>query len=183
MNSDVSAISLAGSVFSTACTAYFWLIKSRRERPSLSTHLLEQEFFLGLGHTDTRGIGCSLAIVYANNSILPDAVLGLRVWVKTTAGDWKVLEGVTCEASTALPLNLPPQQTGVLRLTGHLLFDRDKELEGESNIATAYVRELIASPREFKLETLGLHRRVATDVARHDPTAPSTESFRVRSAA
>ena len=183
MNSDMSMLSLAGSIFSTGCTAYFWFIKARREQPNLAAHLLEQEFFLGLGRSDTRGIGCTLSVIYANNSILPDAILGARVWVKRADGHWQVLESVSCDETTALPLNLPPQQTGLLRLTGHLAFARDAELEKDSNITAAYVRRHLASPREFQLETLGLNRRVATDVARIDPEAPSTESFRVRTAA
>jgi len=183
MESELPMMSLAGSVFSTACTAYFWFVKARRERPDLSAHLLQHEFFLSLGKSDTRLIGCSLGIIYANNSILPDAVLGLRLWVRTTAGDWKLMQDLICDSSTALPLNVPPQQTCLLRLTGQLHFDRDADLEDESNIAGAYLRQHVAAPREFKLETLGLNDHVATETMRIDPAETAAESFRVRTAA
>lgn len=183
MPSDISMMSLAGSAFSTACTAYFWFVKARRERPDLSAHLLQHEFFLSLGKTDTRLIGCTLGVIYANNSILPDAVLGLRLWVKTTSGGWKLMEDVICDSSTALPLNLPPQQTCLLRLTGQLHYARDAELENESNIAAAYLREHVAVPREFKLETLGLNDHVSTEIMRINPHETAAESFRVRTAA
>lgn len=183
MPSEFSYFSLAGSAFSTACTAYFWFVKARRERPDVSAHLLQHEFFLSLGNTDTRLIGSSVGIIYANNSILPDAVLGLRLWVRTTDGGWKLMEDVICDAATPLPLNLPPQQTSLLRLTGQLHFQLDAELESESNIAGAYLREHVAAPREFKLETLGLNDHVSSEIMRIDPGETAAESFRVRTAA
>lgn len=183
MESEFSVVSLAGSAFSTACTAYFWFVKARRERPDLSAHLLDHEFFLSLGKSETRLVGCTLGIIYANNSILPDAVLGLRVWVRTTDGGWKLTEDVICDSSTALPLNLPPQQTCLLRLTGQLHFPRDAELEGESSIAGGYLKRHLAAPREFKVETLGLNDHVSTEVMRIDPNESAAESFRVRTAA
>lgn len=183
MPTEFTYVSLAGSVFSTACTAYFWFVKARRERPDLSAHLLDHQFFLSLGQKETRLIGCNLGIIYANNSILPDAVLGLRLWVKTTCGDWKLMQDVICDSSTALPLNLPPQQTCLLRLTGQLHFGRDERLEAESNITAAYLQEHVAGPREFKLETLGLNDHVATEIMRMDPGESAAETFRVRTAA
>ena len=183
MESEFTIISLAGSAFSTATTAYFWFVKARREQPDLSAHLLDHEFFLSLGKSESRLIGCTLGVIYANNSILPDAILGLRLWVKTVDGGWKLMEDVICDSSTALPLNLPPQQTGILRLTSQLHFSRDAELESESNIAAAYLNSHIASPRQFKLETLGLNDHVATEVMEIDPRETAAESFRVRTAA
>jgi hypothetical protein len=183
MDWDFSYVSLTGSAFSTACTAYFWFVKARRERPDLSAHLLQHEFFLSLGQSDTRLIGCTVGIIYANNSILPDAVLGLRLWVRTTNGGWKLMDDVICDSATALPLNLPPQQTCLLRLTGQLHFERDARLESESNIAGGYLRQHVAAPREFKLETLGLNDHVSTEFMRVAPDESAAESFRVRTAA
>ena len=184
MDSDITLLSLAGSAFSPLCTVYFWLVRARREQPNLSAHLLEQEFFLGLGKSDVRGIGCSLSIVWANNSILPDAVLGARIWVMTKDGAWQLLDGLTCDGDkTALPLNLPPQQTGLLKLTGCLSFIRDERLESEQPIARSYVRAHLAHPRQFRIETLGLNDRISADVMTIDPDESAAESFRIRTAA
>ena len=97
MAQEMTWMSLAGSVFSTACTAYFWLVRSRRERPNLASHLLEHEFFLGQGRVETRTIGFQLAVVLANNSILPNAVIGARVWLRTADGNWESVDGLTTD--------------------------------------------------------------------------------------
>jgi hypothetical protein len=183
MAQEMTWMSLAGSVFSTACTAYFWLVRSRRERPNLASHLLEHEFFLGQGRVETRTIGFQLAVVLANNSILPNAVIGARVWLRTADGNWESVDGLTTDQRTPLPLNLPPQQTGILRLAGHMTFPTVKELEAERNIAGAYVKRLLRQPLEIEFETLGLGNRVTTSLLRCDPAESPAATFRVRAAA
>jgi hypothetical protein len=183
MAQEMTWMSLAGSVFSTACTAYFWLVRARRERPNLTSHLLEHEFFLGQGRAEARTIGFKLAVVLANNSILPNAVIGARVWLRLADGNWESIDGLTTDQRTPLPLNLPPQQTGILRLAGRVTFPTNAELEGERNIAEAYTARLLKQPLEIEFETLGLGKRITTSVLRCDPAEAPAATFRVRAAA
>jgi hypothetical protein len=182
MPDDLTLVSLIGSAFSAACTAYFWFVRVQRERPDVTAHLLEHEFFLGQGRADERAIGFKLAVVLANNSILPDAVLGARVWLRTAGGQWLPLEGVTCDQRSPLPLNLPPQQTGILRLAGRISFATDDEAESQRAIAEAYVARHLSRPLEITVQTLGLNERVTTSVLYCDPQ-DGAAAFRVRSAA
>lgn len=183
MAQEMTWMSLAGSVFSTACTAYFWLVRARRERPNVASHLLEHEFFLGQGLAETRTIGFKLAVVLANNSILPNAVIGARVWLRTADGNWESVEGLTTDQRTPLPLNLPPQQTGILRLAGRMTFPTVKELETGRHIEDAYVKRMLRQPLEIEFETLGLGNRVTTSILRCDAAEAPASTFRVRAAA
>lgn len=183
MAQEMSWMSLAGSVFSTACTVYFWFVRARRERPKLTAHLLEHEFFLGQGRAETRTIGVKLAVVVANGSILPNAVIGARAWLKTADGAWESVEGLTTDAQTPLPINLPPQQTGILRLTGRITFSTHADLESQRPSAAAYVAQYLRRPVEIEFETLGLNGHVTANVLRCDPDEAAAASFRVRAAA
>jgi hypothetical protein len=183
MPAEASLLSLAGSVFSTACTAWFWFVRVRRERPNLTAHLLEHEFFLAHGTGERRSIGCKLAVVLANNSILPDAILGARVSVRTAAGTWLPLEGLVCDASAPLPINLPPQQTGIIRLAGRVSFALSADAEGTRTALQTYLQQNLASPIQIQVETLGLHDSTSTFTLVYDPQREATQSFRVRSAA
>jgi hypothetical protein len=183
MAQEMSWMSLAGSVFSTACTVYFWFVRARRERPKLTAHLLEHEFFLGQGRAETRTIGVKLAVVLANGSILPNAVIGARMWLKTADGAWESVDGLTSDAQTPLPLNLPPQQTGILRLTGRITFATSAELEAQRNSVGAYVGHYLRRPVEIEFEILGLNSHVASHILGCDPDEAAAASFRVRAAA
>ncbi|MCA9052647.1 MAG: hypothetical protein KDA75_02365 [Planctomycetaceae bacterium] len=183
MPADTSLLSLAGSIFSTVCTAWFWFVRVRRERPNLTAHLLEHEFFLAHGGGDSRTIGCKAAVVLANNSILPDAVLGARLSVLSSSGGWLPLDGLVADAHAALPINLPPQQTGVIRLTGRLAFPWDPDAEGTRTALQTYLARNVATPIQMQLETLGLNDSTSRFTLVFDPHLEATQSFRVRTAA
>lgn len=72
-------VSLVGSFFSGTCTMYFWLVRANRERPNLKPHYVKHEFVLGRTREDQRHFGVTLEVVVANYSVLPNAVLGVRV--------------------------------------------------------------------------------------------------------
>lgn len=169
----MSMTSLAGSVFSTACTAYFWLVKVRREQPLLRSQLADREIFLGNGGTEVRQIGLKVGLIVANYSLLPNALLGARLWIKQRDGHWQETQNLSFDKQTPLPFNLPTLQTVLLRLNGTVSFPTSAALEeaGTSNkILTAYTEHYLAEPRELRVELQGLndrkHREVLTYAAK-----------------
>jgi hypothetical protein len=165
----MSLTSLAGSVFSTACTAYFWLVKVRREQPSLRAHLADRECYLGTGGKDTRQVGLKLGVIVANYSALPNALLGARLWVRHRDGGWREVENVSFDKQTPLPFNLPSMQTVLLRLNAYLSFPVQPEVEdaGTANrILSGYCDRFMTEPREIRIELEGLNERKHRDVLR-----------------
>ena len=55
--------SMIGSALTAAWTAYFWLVRVKRERPDLRAYLADQEPFLGSATVDTRQIGLKLGLI------------------------------------------------------------------------------------------------------------------------
>jgi len=155
-------ISLAGSIFSTTCTGYFWFVKVRKEQPHLVSFLHDHELFLGNGRGDTRSIGLNVQIIVANNSSLPNAILGVKLSVKLKTGDWQPVTGVGCDKSAPLPLNISPLQTTLLRLTGRLSFASIEECENQRCIESAYSQHHLAQPVEFLAELHTLDDRIKT---------------------
>lgn len=145
--------SLAGSIFSTACTTYFWFVKVRRERPLLKSHLADREFFLGNGGGDTRQIGVKLGIVVANCSLLPNALLGAQAAVRGRGNQWHDLPSVTFDKQTPLPFNIPTMQTILLRLNGTLTLPALPHLEEgtASKILQSYMQHYFADPRVIRI--------------------------------
>jgi hypothetical protein len=146
--------SLAGSVFSTVCTAYFWFVKVRRERPLLRSHLADREFFLGNGGGDTRQIGVKVGIVVANCSLVPNALLGAQLAVRGRRGQWFDIPNLSFDKQTPLPFNIPTMQTVLLRLNGTLTLPALPQLEegSASKILQAYLQHYLADPREIRIQ-------------------------------
>ena len=166
----MSLTSLAGSVFSTVCTAYFWLVKVRRERPSLRSHLADREIYLGNGGADARQIGLKLGLIVANYSLLPNALLGARLWVRQRESGWQEVQHVSFDKQTPLPFNLPTLQTVMLRLNGYLSFPNRPELEdaGTANkILAGYCDHFLTEPREIRVELQGLNERMHREVLKY----------------
>ncbi|MFT3878328.1 MAG: hypothetical protein QM703_01555 [Gemmatales bacterium] len=153
-------VSLAGSVFSTACTGYFWFVKVRKEQPNLKSYLHDHDLFLGNGYGDTRGIGLNVNVIVANYSSLPNAIVGVKLAVKLRDGNWQPVTGVTCDKSAPLPLNISPLQTSLLRLNGRLTFVALEELEKQRDVVGAYSKHYLAQPLEFQVELQSLNNRV-----------------------
>jgi hypothetical protein len=152
--------SLAGSIFSTTCTGYFWFVKVRKEQPNLKSFLHEHDLFLGNGRGDTRGIGLNVNVIVANYSTLPNAIVGVKLSVKWKEGNWQPVTGVTCDKSAPLPLNISPLQTSLLRLSGRLTFATLPELENQRDIVGAYSKHYLAQPIEFQVELQSLNNRI-----------------------
>src|SRR4051812_42616187 len=67
--------SMVGSALTAAWTAYFWLVRVKRERPDLRVYLADQEMFLAHSTGDQRHVGIKLGLIVANYSALPNALL------------------------------------------------------------------------------------------------------------
>jgi hypothetical protein len=161
----VSLVSLVGAAFSTVTTVYYWFVRARGERPNLKAELVEREWFLGAGTAEKRQLGFKLGLVVANGSTLPNAVLGIRLWVKQREGKWLEAEHVVLDKSTPQPCNLPALQTGYIVVNGNLTFPTLQELEQGGNKAlVAYADHFLASPRTFRVELKGLNDRRFTNV-------------------
>jgi len=140
-------------------------VRLRRERPRLRPHLIDREFFLGRGDGAAREIGVKLGVVVANHSLLPNALLGVRLWFRRADGSWQAADDVAFDERTPLPFNLPSSQTALLRLRATLKFDYDAELE-EGNVAQKYLNHYLPDPRQLRLELHGL----GDHLARHELT-------------
>jgi hypothetical protein len=163
MESYVSYLGIAGSAFSTLATLYFWLIRMRQEQPNLKPYLADKEFFLGLSRDEVRQIGLKVGVIVANYSVLPNSILGARLWVKTKAG-WQEVGHLAFDKQTPQPFNLPPMQTVLLRLTGTLSFPYQDALETGSKTTANYLNDCLAQPLEMKLELHQLNDRADAHV-------------------
>jgi hypothetical protein len=159
MEAFVPYVGLAGSVFSTVLTVYFWLVKSRRERPDLRGFLADRELFLGTQTADRRQIGVKLGLVVANYSSLPNAILGVSMSAKQRDGTWLALEDVTFDKQTPMPFNVPSLQTVLLRVTGRANLASVGTLEQGGNLLGNYITHYLTNPREFRVELQALNDR------------------------
>jgi hypothetical protein len=163
MDSFMSMFGFCGSIFSTLATGYFWMVRMRQERPCLKPYFADKEFFLGVSRDGVRQVGVKLGVIVANYSVLPNAILGARLWLRTHDG-WQELGNVAFDKQTAQPFNLPPLTTVLLRLTGTLSFPYQDALEQGNQTLGNYARHFLSQPREFKIELRRLHDRADTHV-------------------
>jgi hypothetical protein len=158
----MSMASLAGSTFSTVATAYFWLVRARREKPQLRSYLVNREFFYGLQRPPQRHIGLKLGIVVANYSLLPNALLGVELWLRGRGDAWLPLHNPTFDKQTPLPFNVPSMNTVLLCVNGTLALPIDDKLE-EGGLP-GYLNHHLAEPREIKVQLRGLLGKLYTEV-------------------
>jgi hypothetical protein len=158
MESYASYLGFVGSAVSMLTTLYFWLVRMRREQPCLKPFLADKEFFLGLGRDDVRQIGVKIGVIVANYSVLPDSILGTRLWVRLPEG-WKEVGRLALDKQTPQPFNIPPLQTVLLRLTGTLTFPYQDTLEDGNKTVANYLSHFLAQPLEMKLELQHLNER------------------------
>jgi hypothetical protein len=78
--------SMIGSALTAAWTGYFWLVRVKRERPDLRAYLADHEMFLAHSTVDQRHVGLKMGLIVANYSSLPNALLGVRLWVRQKDG-------------------------------------------------------------------------------------------------
>jgi hypothetical protein len=180
MESVFSHLSIVGSAVSMAATLYFWLVRMRREKPCLRPYLVDREFYLGLSRDEVRRIGLKVGIIVANYSVLPNAVLGARLWIRRADGGWLEAENLAFDKQTPQPFNVPPLHTVMLRLTGALSFPFQDALEDGNKTAGNYMSRFTAQPVEMKVELRHLNDRTDTHPlalpAERDQTNPEARS-------
>src|SRR5947209_17265357 len=112
MEMITGAVSFALSTVSALATFYMWAVRARQERPRLKLCKAEPRFG-GHAHSscaDPVKLTLEVRAVVANYSSLPNAVLGVRAWVRTREGSWRPAEAAV-DPKNPLPLNVPPMQT------------------------------------------------------------------------
>jgi hypothetical protein len=155
-------ISLAVSAASLGMTTYFWIVKSLRERPRLSLDVVGQQSFvdLGRGSDEDRWLQFRMAIVVANRSTLPNAVLDARVyWLPRDESTWEETPDVALVDSTKLPVNIPSLQTGLVTLEWWQKFPTSPHAESLSapvGIINGYLEEYFAGKNCIAVEVFGL---------------------------
>lgn len=124
------SLSLMASFFAVASTFYFWLVRANRERAKLVACTitgLRGTMLMAMEDTATyRRVApgeneivlkywLNLAIV--NNSSLPNALLGIKVWVKFTDGRWHAMGVASADPEADLfPQNIDPLTTAGMKL-------------------------------------------------------------------
>jgi hypothetical protein len=161
-------ITFALSTGSAAATVYLWTVKWRQERPNLKVYPVDPS----IGGRAVRSCGDPIKLVLdvkaivANASALPNAVLGMRAWVKKRDGSWQEAE-VMADPKTPLPLNIPAVQTVRLDLSAKVALPAVPEGEScrNTNETFALYRQLyLADPIEVKVELEALGDCSFTDV-------------------
>jgi hypothetical protein len=155
-------LSMIGSALTALWTAYFWLVRVKRERPDLRPYIADQEMFLGNTVGETRQVGLKLGLIVANYSSLPNALLGVRLWLRQRDGGWLPIEGVTFDPKTPLPFNVPAMQTVLVRIAGRVAFPTADEIEGTPATLANYLERNVGAPREIGVELRGLGDYIAT---------------------
>src|SRR5262249_25410724 len=113
-------LSLVASGLATVLTFYFWLVKSRKERPCLRAHLARPfrsrsvRDWVGY-HNEPSGSTCfEMKTIIANHSTYPNAIVGLRGWLKGIDGRWHEISIRLGRKNQAegdeLPINIPALQ-------------------------------------------------------------------------
>jgi hypothetical protein len=97
----------------------------------------------------------SLKAVVANYSALPNAVIGVRAWVKTREGTWAPAV-TSVDEKTQPPFNLPPLHTVPLTLTATVAVPERPESAPRVSRREAAL-ESVAQPVELKVELTALN--------------------------
>jgi hypothetical protein len=163
----INFASLMGSGFATILTAYFWLVRSQRERPDLRFFLaapLDANLSRARSGADGR-VDCGVFVkcVVANYSMLPDTLIKVRAKLLGRDGQWITCH-VSTEEHTSLPINVPGMHSTLMQLI--LQFEAPGELSGST---TASRRETaldqLASPPRIQVELWGLSDKAHTHEA------------------
>ncbi|KAA1260929.1 hypothetical protein LF1_34710 [Rubripirellula obstinata] len=128
-------LALTGSAIAVASTLYFWLIRANCEKAQLEVHpvhALSGSVLLNEDYETLRRLNCKegevgakyfLGLALANNSTLPNAIIGIRVWIKfdqaesSNGESWREMD-VACSdgQSDLVPINIAPLTTAALNL-------------------------------------------------------------------
>jgi hypothetical protein len=118
--------------------------------------------FLAHSTGDQRHVGVKLGLIVANYSSLPNALLGLRLWMRQRDRGWLEVESVSFDAKTPLPFNVPAMQTVLVRVAGRMAFATVDDFEGTPAALASYLDQYLAGKRMIGVELKGLGDYVAT---------------------
>ncbi|QDT08615.1 hypothetical protein [Planctomycetes bacterium K23_9] len=163
--------SLCGSVIALVSTFYFWLVRANREKARLEIHpIADMEGCLILGHEDPATyqrlrpgdqehcVRYWLHLAVVNNSSLPNAVLGVRVWLQRESGQWQKMDiRHQMPDEDLLPINVNPLTTSSMKLSLAMLYSGDIQNDFAGRAAAAGD----ALPREIpvRVELTGLNQQ------------------------
>jgi len=160
--------SLGGSMLALASTFYFWLVRANRERSRLAVHPIgdmqgtalmamdDVETYRRLSPTDDQMcVKYWLHLAIVNNSSLPNALLGARVWLWLASGEMREMD-VRHESpdQDLFPANLSPLTTVSLKLALAATIDKveDNSFAGRAAAAGDLLPPQI--PIRIELEAL-----------------------------
>ncbi len=159
--------SLIGSVFATASTVYFWFMRVKQEQPRLKVHIagpLSADSLAAGANAppNTARSQFSIKAVVANYSSLPNAVLGVKAWVKSLDGTWQQA-ATSVDDKAQPPFNLPPLHTVPLALTATVTVPERPETAPRLSRREVALQS-VAQPVQLKLELTALNEKRFTEV-------------------
>lgn len=131
------AFSLVASSVAIASTFWFWLVRHRREKPRLLSHLLRPIEGILIGANDNLeifraaspgtgevAVSYRLDLAVMNESVLPNAVLAMEIDLLDRDGNWQSMKLMPVPespdspkpAGSWLPINLVPMTTAGVSL-------------------------------------------------------------------
>lgn len=197
LNSAKLLTSLIASLLALSSTLYFWLVRANRERAKITIHPIGELSGTVVSYFSDRatiqrmqlkeGEQCFkywLKLAVVNNSSLPNALLGAKVWLQLRNGDWLPLEvWHQQEEEDAFPLNLPPLTTASLKLalTAKLAVEIDENNQGRLDAAGDILPREV--PIQIELLSLGGKRVVRNILDSGDGLCRTPQSSTPRRAA
>ena len=170
IESTKEAVSLGGSLLALSSTAYFWLVRSNRERARLQVHVVGEHWCnVPMPQEDPEAYqrcqpgdeevaaNYGVTVAAVNNSTLPNALVGIRSWLQLADGRWQectVRTWQDADTPLQLPLNLSPLTTAGIQLTLSIAIhgNYDGGFQGRRETAT---KALAGEPRvRIELEAL-----------------------------
>ncbi len=160
---------VAGSIFSTLLTFYFWLIRSNKERANVRLFLAptHTKMSLGVNNGDERWLFFEAGIVAANYSSLPNSILDIQVAIRTPRG-WQQINHLSIQQGSSLPANLAPMQTALVPVAWAIKFppsELAESRESPNEIINGYLNEFFGKQCVLRatVTTLG-GRHFSSDV-------------------
>lgn len=160
-------ISLVGSTASLGITSYFWFVKANREKARLLCDSVPHVTFVDLHQCtdETRWLNFQLGLVVVNESSLPNAVLNAKVFAKSKKNGLQEMTDVRPVPGTNFPVNLPPMQSGMLKLEWYLSLPYSESAENSGDPAAmvkSYLKENWTASEELRVQLQGLHGQCFT---------------------
>src|SRR5205814_1592842 len=141
---------------------YLWVMRFQGERPNLTVHLAGPVGADTLAAAADAPPGTARALfgvkaVVANYSTLPNAVLGVKAWVKAADGEW-LAATLSLDEKTQPPFNMPPMQTTPLAFTATVVVPERPESAPKLSRREA-AREAVSRPLQIGVELTALREK------------------------